>query len=290
MPRLTARRRMVGVATRRPVASKPPRRRPTPRFLRRGLTAGLWLMAVAAVGTVIWAFVSGWVGDTIDAAERRLLALSADAGLGIRNVLVTGRDRTPAAALLSALKVEHGTPILSFDPQAGRDAVSALPWIRSVTVERRFPDTIYLALEERRPLALWQLDRKMRVIDADGVVLTDAGLEAYADLPLVVGLNAPDYAAPLLAKLKAMPDIAERVEAAILVSGRRWDLRLDNGVNVRLPEEGVVQALARLSEAEASSGLFDRDIVAIDLRLGDRLVVQTTPGASVRRHLPEEDT
>ena len=293
MPRLTASRPMIGVARRAPGASRaepPPRRRPVPRLWRRSLAGGALLLATAASATVIWAFASGWVGATVQAGIERLLIASAESGLGVRNVLVTGRDRTEGAALLAALEVESGSPILAFDPQRARDAVAALPWVRHVVVERRFPDTIYLRIEERRPLALWQSERAMRVIDADGVVLTGDGLEAYAALPLVVGQGAPDHAAPLLEKLAAQPAIAERVEAAILVSGRRWDLRLDNGVNVRLPEDGVEAALVRLSEIERSSGLFDRDIVAIDLRIGDRLVVQTTPGASERRRMPEEDT
>ncbi len=291
MSRLTANRRLAGVAT-RPARAKPPppRRRPTPRVLRRLAFGGVGLLATGAVGGVIWAFTSGWVSDTIDIAIDRTLAFTVDAGLGVRNVLVTGRDRTPGADILAALQVETGTPILTVDPEAARDAVAALPWIRNVVVERRFPDTIYLRLEEREPLALWQSDRVMRVIDADGVVLTEEGLEAYAALPLVVGIGAPDHAAPLLEKLAAQPAIAARVEAAILVSERRWDLRLDNGVNVRLPESGIDEALLRLSEIESGNDLLDRDIVSIDLRIGDRLVVQTTPGASQRRRMPEEDT
>ncbi len=291
MSRLTASRRLTGIAVRPPRAKPPPpRRRPAPRALRRILFGGAGLLAAGAVTTVIWALTSGWVSNTIDAAVDRTLAMTADAGLGVRNVLVTGRDRTPGADILAALEVETGTPILKFDPEAARDAVAALPWIRNVVVERRFPDTIYLRLEERQPLALWQSDRVLRVIDADGVVLTEDGLEAYAALPLVVGLGAPDHAATLLEKLAGQPAIARRVEAAIRVSERRWDLRLDNGVNVRLPESGIDAALLRLSEIEANNGLLDRDIVAIDLRIGDRLVVQTTPGASQRRHMPEEDT
>ncbi len=291
MSRLTASRRLTGIAVRPPRAKPPPpRRRPAPRALRRILFGGAGLLAAGAVTTVIWAFTSGWVSNTIDAAVDRTLAMTADAGLGVRNVLVTGRDRTPGADILAALEVETGTPILTFDPESARDAVAALTWIRGVVVERRFPDTIYLRLEERQPLALWQSDRVLRVIDADGVVLTEDGLEAYAALPLVVGLGAPDHAAPLLEKLAGQPAIARRVEAAIRVSERRWDLRLDNGVNVRLPESGIDAALLRLSEIEANNGLLDRDIVAIDLRIGDRLVVQTTPGASQRRHMPEEDT
>lgn len=294
MPRLTASRPVIGIAKKRPTArtygDAPARRRPVHRIWRRGLYGTAGLLVASMVGTTIWAFTSGWVANTVAATIDHLLEVSVEAGLGVRDVLVTGRDRTPGDDLLAALDVERGTPILTFDPDRARDAVAALPWVRNVVVERRFPDTIYLRLEERQPLALWQSDQTMRVIDADGVVLTHDGLEAYAALPLVVGQGAPDQAGPLLEKLAGLPAIGERVEAAILVSGRRWDLRLDNGVNVRLPEIGIDEALARLSEIEADRGLFDRDIVAIDLRVGDRLVVQTTPGARERRLMPEEDT
>ncbi len=298
MPRLTASRPVIGIAKNRPTArtyeetyaEAPARRRPVSRLWRRGLYGTGGLMVASAVGTVIWAFTSGWVANTVTATIDHLLDASVEAGLGVRDVLVTGRDRTPGDELLAALGVERGTPILTFDPDEARDAVVALPWVRNVVVERRFPDTIYLRLEERQPLALWQSDQTMRVIDADGVVLTHDGLDAYAALPLVVGQGAPGQAAPLLEKLAGLPAIAGRVEAAILVSGRRWDLRLDNGVNIRLPEIGIDEALARLSEIEADRGLFDRDIVAIDLRIGDRMVVQTTPGARERRLMPEEDT
>ncbi|NNG04325.1 MAG: FtsQ-type POTRA domain-containing protein, partial [Inquilinus sp.] len=197
----------------------------------------------------------------------------------------TGRDE-----LLAALAIEPGSPILSFDPERAREAVVALRWVRNVVVERRFPDTLFLRIEERQPLALWQSEQKLRVIDGDGVVLAEDGLQAYGALPLVVGEAAPEYAAPFLASLGRVPAVADRVEAAILVSGRRWDLRLDSGIDVRLPEDGLDAALQRLSELEAKSGLFDRDILAIDLRLEDRLAVQVTPAANERRRLPGEDT
>jgi len=82
------------------------------------------------------------------------------------------------------------------------------------------------------------------------------------------------------------PAIANRLAAAIWVGDRRWDLRLDNGVTIRLPEDGLSQAIARLVEAEARAPFLDKDIVAVDLRQGDRMVVQLTNSAAERIRPP----
>jgi cell division protein FtsQ len=85
-----------------------------------------------------------------------------------------------------------------------------------------------------------------------------------------------------------VPTLAKRIDAAVWVSERRWDLRLDNGVVIRLPETEIAAALRQLDDLEKSHPFLDRDIVAVDLRLPDRLVVQTSAQASQRRRVPEE--
>ena len=59
--------------------------------------------------------------------------------------------------------------------------------------------------------------------------------------------------------------------AAIFVGERRWNLRLKDGLDIRLPELDVGNALASLSRLDREDHLFTRDIVAVDMRLPDRL-------------------
>ena len=267
--------------------------RPRPRPLALALAAryGAIGLAVALIGgATTWGWADGWFARQAAALYDGVLAITADAGFAVRDVLVVGRGKTDRDALLAALAVGRGDPIFAVDPAKAQEAIVALPWVRRAVVERRLPDTILVHLEERRPLAIWQSERRMRVIDADGVVLVGQNLGAFATLPLVVGADAPRHASDLLAQLAAQPDIARRVAAAIRVGGRRWDLRLDNGINVRLPTLDVAVALTHLAAMESAGGLIDRDIVAIDLRIADRLVVQTTPAAGERRRLPGENT
>jgi cell division protein FtsQ len=71
------------------------------------------------------------------------------------------------------------------------------------------------------------------------------------------------------------------MRAAVLVAERRWDLHLENGVTVKLPEKNVRQALATLVKLDAEQQLLARDVVVIDLRLPDRVTVRLPEGRSL---------
>jgi cell division protein FtsQ len=49
---------------------------------------------------------------------------------------------------------------------------------------------------------------------------------------------------------------------------------MDNGVEVRLPESGVAEALRQLDDAESSTRLLERDVAAVDLRLAGKMIVR----------------
>lgn len=257
----------------------PARRRPGPlKRMVRSLRSGLAIVTVVAlVSGGGWTVATGraavwWAGFWSDA-----LALTADIGFSVQEVVVVGRGVSDRDAIWRALDVERGDPILSFDADAARERIAALPWVASITIERRLPDTLYLTVDERQPMALWQQNGVVRLIDADGIELTQDHLGEFGPLPLVVGFGAETQAADLLAAFDMAPDLAERVTAAVWVGNRRWDLQLDNGVTIHLPEQDTASAIARLQEIEARDGLIDRDIAIIDLRLADRLVVRMMP-------------
>jgi cell division protein FtsQ len=74
------------------------------------------------------------------------------------------------------------------------------------------------------------------------------------------------------------------------VAERRWNLRLKNGVDVRLPETNVAPALDRLVALDREKKLLSRDIVAVDLRLPDRVSVRLSDAAAQAREDALKDT
>jgi cell division protein FtsQ len=269
-------------------------RGPRPARLRRILvlaTAGaLAVVAFGALAGAGYLWRSGLAGDAMARAETNFIARSADFGLTVADVLVDGRKQTPAADVLAALDVQRGQPLLDFAPAAAKARLESLGWVREATVERRFPGTVVVHLTERRPLVLWQRDGKLALVDDTGSVITRDNLDRFADLPIVVGDDAPQFAPALIAMLATEPQLKSKVTAAVRVSGRRWNLRLNNAIDIRLPEEHPELAWKRLAELDRNYGLLQRDIIAIDLRMSDRLFVQLPHDAVHRLRQPGADT
>lgn len=270
-------------------------RRPAhPGRLRRALrvaafgAAAVLLLAAAAAGALAWR--TGTVARMVARAESDAIAKSAEFGLTVRSVLVAGRDETRRADVLAALAVHSGQPLLAFHPAAAKARLEALGWVREASVARRFPGTISVRLVERRPIALWQHDGKFSLVDDTGTVIETADIARFATLPIVVGADAPRQTPALLAMLASEPALKARVTAAVRISGRRWNLKLDNGIKVRLPEERPEVAWTRLADLNRKYGILRRDVIAIDLRMSDRLLLQLSPSAIRRLHEPGADT
>ena len=209
----------------------------------------------------------------------RLLDGTARLGLVVADIKVEGRETTDRETILAALGAGPGSPILAMSPRRAKDQLETLPWVRSAVVERRLPDTLYVRLVERKPLALWQHGGKLELIDHEGAVIPATQLDRFVKLPMVVGESAARHAAELVDMLATEPDLASRVSAAIRVGDRRWNLRIDNAIDVLLPADAAASAWTQLARLERSSAILKRDVQVVDVRLPDRLVLRVSPEA-----------
>ncbi len=239
------------------------------------------LLGVAALGAAALIGVAVIAADPAARLEAAVGAVSHGGfGFTVQELRVEGREYTPREVFETALGVSIGDPTLGFDPVAARARLEASPWITAAHVERHLPGTIIVRIEERRAFALWQHRERFTVIDREGRVLETRNVLAFGALPLVVGPGADAAAGPLIDLLRAHPDIAARMQAAVRVSERRWNLRLHNGMDVMLPEGHEAAAIARLVELHARDRLLDRPLAAVDMRLPDRLVLRPQPAAA----------
>lgn len=289
MPRVTAPERPpLSTGLRSPrTPAKPPRPlndRPSRwRLLLRRQRRLLRPIALGLVGVALLAGGAALVramqpAQSIASFRERIAALTS---LHVQDVVIEGRSLTPEPMLHAALGVSKGDKLLGFSLEAARARIERLTWVQHAAVERRLPGTIVVQITERRPFAVWQTGGKFVLIDRAGQVVADQDpvkdAAAFAVLPLVVGPGAPEYAAALLDQLAALPQLRARVVAAVRVGERRWNLRLNNGADVLLPEGAEAPAMARLMELHATQALLDRPLQALDLRLPDRLVVRPLP-------------
>ena len=209
--------------------------------------------------------------------------ISKTVGLIVREVIVEGRSKTKKSALLQALQVSEGDNILAINITEMQDRIKKLPWVKSARIERHFPNKISLTLFERTPMARWQTNRMLKLIDVDGDVIPRVDLTRFSNLPIIIGKNAPKIAGQILKTLSNEPHLFRRVKSLTLVSDRRWDVQLDNQINVHLPEKNPGKAWAHLATVEQGHNIFGDQVQGIDMRLEDQLIIKieknkTSPG------------
>lgn len=252
-----------------------PRRNAIPLWRRRTLIAVAAVMVLlAGIGGGWWVWQDGLIGRTTSQAKWKMIAWSGEMGFKVEDILVVGRRETTRREIFSAIGLVRGAPILAFDLNAAKARVEALPWITKTSLERMLPNTILLRVEERKPMAIWQNKGKFALIDSDGKVILKKGLERFSDLLVVVGKGAPDHAAALIKIIETQPHLQSQVRAAVRVGGRRWNIRMAGGIDIRLPEQDPVKAWTQLAEFERKHRLLAGDIKILDMRQADRLIVR----------------
>ncbi len=237
------------------------------------------ILAVLIFMGFAYALSSGYLTQISGRITRSFHAQMVESGFVVTTVSVEGRKNANLQALKLIVDIEKGQSIFEPDIDDIQAKLQNVTWVKSATVERHLPNGIMIHIEEKVPMALWQHQGKLSIIDTDGQVLSDSNLGRFKNLMILVGENAPAQAKDLVSMISAEDNLKSRVESAKWIGGRRWDLYLKNGVSVKLPEDDLGQAVRRLAFAQGEAKLMDRKIQSIDLRDPLRIVVQTAPGA-----------
>ncbi|MBX9773585.1 MAG: cell division protein FtsQ/DivIB [Xanthobacteraceae bacterium] len=245
-----------------------------------GATAAIALI----LGGVGYGVVKGdHVGEVVAFLEDARDQAANAVGFNITDLTVTGHNQLTKEEVLAAARVTGRSSLLFLDADATRERLKANSWIADATVRKLLPGALRIEIKEREPFALWQKNRRVSVIADDGTVLEGFVAPQLLMLPLVVGRGAETRAKEFIALLDRVPSIRDQVRASILVGERRWNLRLKNGLDVRLPETEVAGALEHLAKLDREAKLLTRDITAIDMRLADRVTVRLSEKAAQER-------
>ena len=249
-----------------------------PRGVGTAATA-LFVLASIVYGTIQGDHVPAIVAAFKEARDQAANA----AGFRITSVKLSGNVHVSREEVLAIAGVTGTSSLLFLDVAAARERLKTNPWIADATVLKLYPGELQLSIAERQAFALWQKDGRISVIADDGTVLEPYIAPGLVRLPLVVGRGAETRAKAFLALLDRYPAIRDQARASILVGERRWNLRLRNGLDIRLPEVDAASALERLVALERERKLTTRDITAIDMRVSDRVTVRLSPAAAQSR-------
>ncbi|MBY6240745.1 cell division protein FtsQ/DivIB [Methylosinus sp. Sm6] len=270
-------------------AASPAARAPSGRWSR--LAALLSLPGVGPVSAAALFGVVGLTAATQNGDYDRFIAengalrdvVARNIGFPIEVVTISGLGEMTEGDVLAASGVQPTQSLLFLNAEAVRGRLAELPLVESVRVLKLYPDRLVIALEGRRPFALWQRNGALSVIAADGMVIDEVRDERFLDLPFVVGEGAEKRVGDYARLLEAAGELKSRIRAGVLVSGRRWTLTMTNGVEVKLPESEPETALTLLRKLQREARILDKDILSVDLRAPGRVVARLSEeGAAAR--------
>ncbi len=190
----------------------------------------------------------------------------ASYGFVLKNIVVSGEKNTPYKDIIKSLDADKGIPIFSVEMQEVKERLEDTTWVKKAIVERRLSSTIYIAVAERKPIAIWQFKRKLYLVDAEGNRIIKYNGRGFSELIHVVGQDANIYTSSLLADINIYPTLASKVKSAVRYGQRRWNLHLEQDILVKMPEYGFDAAYEYLYNLHKDKKLFDQNYKMLDLR------------------------
>lgn len=263
-----------------------------PRYLRKPFRFAVRLLHgnvhiprfAGTIGMLGFLGATGIYGMVIGGHSQDMVKATASTlGFAIENVKVVGNHQTSDIDILGQLGLDGETSLIGMSAESARKMIAELPWVETAEVRKVYPGTLLISLKEREAFAVWQHEKELALIDAAGDVIVPFRPGHFDALPLVVGEGAAKRVKGFVEEVAAYPSLAERARAYIRVSDRRWDILLENGVRIMLPEQEPMRALGEIYRLDREKNLLSRDIASVDMRIEGQLTVQLTESGMEQR-------
>ena len=249
---------------------------------RRGIAS---IMAITLVGGAIAAgAVRGGQYDLFVAEFGTIPDLAARGlGMQIEGVTISGAKELSEDEIFAATGITTRDSLPFLDAAQVRERVKEIPMVREASVRKLYPSRLLIEVEERAPYALWQVNGQVQVISADGMAIDQLVDDRLSHMAFVVGedanLRVPEY----LKILENAGDLREQIRAGVLIAGRRWNIKLESGLEIKLPEHEPEKVFANFALHAREMRILDKDLLSIDLRIADRMVVRLSAEAAAAR-------
>ncbi|MBI1887463.1 MAG: FtsQ-type POTRA domain-containing protein [Nitrosomonadales bacterium] len=150
-------------------------------------------------------------------------------------------QRVAAEDVLQVVRGEVSGNFFTVDIERLRQSLEKLPWVRSVSIRREFPDRLVLALEEHRALARWN---DVALVNTYGEVFVAPSEEP---LPEFIGQDGDSFeVAQRYGEFRQQLAALNLSVAQLALSPRHaWRVILNNGMTLELGREEMQQRLAR---------------------------------------------
>ncbi|MDF3414118.1 FtsQ-type POTRA domain-containing protein [Sulfitobacter sp. M57] len=251
----------------------------TPGF-RLALRAGVPFCLTLMVGTIYLAD-DGRRGAIAQAVADARTSIEERPEFMVNLMAIDGAEGTLAAEIRDTMPLEFPQSSFDLDLTDLRREITALPGVRTANVRIKPGGILHVDVTRRVPVAVWRNDAGLALVDEAGAHVAEvAARAAHPDLPLIAGDGAQNHVPQALELLRTAAALRERVRGVVRMGDRRWDVVLDRGQRVMLPEEQPLPALERVIALERAQEVLTRDVAIVDMRQGERPTIRMNPDAN----------
>ena len=237
-------------------------------FIRKNIIASTFLASVAI----------GAIAMQTENIRQNVLSFvfyqSQKMGFTLETVKVAGNNAIATKDILSLIALPQGYPMLAINNNHIRDKLQNVGWIKNASISKQYPNALVVKIQERTPIAIWQNKGNYQLIGSEGHLMGTQGITKYLDLLLLVGNNAPERMDELQNIFHEMPLIKDNIKTASWISNRRWTLTTKSGIEILLPAKSPLASAKYLNKLQRRKQILNRDIIRVDLRIIDRVVVK----------------
>jgi cell division protein FtsQ len=252
---------------------------------RKLIGYGLPLAVLAFVGYSIWS--NPEVQRQMDASLLRAKeSVEKRPEFQVQLMRLEGVDEHLAGKVRQA--ADLNLPVSSFhlDLDDVRRRIESIDAIKKASLFVRAGGVLEVVIEERIPAVIWRGSKQLEILDENGILVGYiANRSVRPDLPLIAGEGVAPHIYEALELLAAAGPVAERVRGLIRVGERRWDLVLDRGQRVLLPENDPISAVEYVMALQAAQNVLSRDITVMDMRDTRRPILRLSDAALEDRRL-----
>lgn len=269
-----------------------PQRDPSPsrlsyRFQRWMLTPGIRLgLRIGVPFCLTLVLASAFLADERRRDALTLFVIELRASIQERPEFMVALMAIDGAGLNLAQDIREVVPLdfpvssFDLDLEQIRQVIIGLDPVKTASVRIRPGGVLQVDVTERQPAVVWRSHDGLAMLDANGAHVDDlATRTAQPTLPLIAGAGADRHVPEALALIAAADPLGNRLRGLVRMGERRWDVVLDRDQRILLPSLNPVRALERVIVLNQGSELLERDVVAVDMRLGERPTLRMTENA-----------
>lgn len=242
--------------------------------IRLALRAGVPFCLTLMAGT-IYLSDEGRRGAISQAVADARASIEERPEFMVKLLAVDGAEGDLSAEIRALMPFEFPQSSFDLDVKAFRTQVAALSGVKRANVRIRPGGILQVDVTPRVPVVIWRHDGGLALLDETGAhVDTVVSRTAFPELPLIAGEGAARHVPEALELMRVTKVLEGRVRGVVRMGDRRWDVVLDRGQRIMLPETGAQAALERVIALERAEEVLTRDVARVDMRLSTRPTVQ----------------